>query len=90
MQLQEKMTKTHEPGAWKYGDFTVIVSIDAGRWHMSISHPSRDLTYKEIKKARNKFLPGDVTVAMIFPPKDQFVNVHKYCFHLWEIPNEAH
>jgi hypothetical protein len=74
-------------GRWDYKSsmFVVIVAKEMGWWHMSISHASRDLTYEEIKAARYNFLPHDINVAMIFPPEADFVNVHKFCFHLWEI-----
>lgn len=72
-------------GVFKWGPFRVFVSIDAGRWHMSISHRKRDLTYDELKRARYKFLPSDRPMAMILPSPDVFVNVHEHCFHFWEI-----
>lgn len=75
-------------GTQRWGKFLVIVTIDQGLWHLSISHPTRDLTYDEIKKARYRFVPDNVTMAMIFPPKDQFLNYHEHCFQLWEIAGE--
>jgi hypothetical protein len=64
---------------------SVIVGIENGLWHLSIAHKNRYPSYDEIKQARYKFVPDNVTMAMLFPPKDQFVNVHPNCFHLWEI-----
>lgn len=69
----------------KLGECTVFVSVDGGDWHLSISHPTRYPTYEEIKQARYQFIPNEVTMAMIFPPKEQFVNLHPNCFHLWQI-----
>lgn len=70
---------------------------DEPRWHLSISHrtnerppkPGRYPTWDEIKDARYRFMPGDITVAQILPPEDEFVNAHATTFHLWEIPEEA-
>lgn len=74
------------PGRWKSHDgMTLIVSIDNGRWHLSIAHPDRDPTWKEIHDARYKFVPDEVTMVMFLPPKAQYVNLHEHCFHLWEI-----
>jgi hypothetical protein len=28
-------------------------------------------------------------VAMLLPPKDEYVNLHPNCFHLHQIPNEV-
>ena len=74
---------------WEYKGvpFLVCRTKENGLWHLSISHRSRDLTYEEIKAARYALLPDDVHMAMIFPPKAEFVNLHPYCFHLYQIKN---
>lgn len=82
--------------AHKMGSCRVLVSqdpvvergIELLRWHLSISHPTRYPKWDEIKEARYKFLPTGITVAMILPPPSEYVNIHKNCFHLHEIPNE--
>jgi hypothetical protein len=66
----------------------IIVSIDGGKWHLSISKHNASPSYKEIKEARYKFMPNDIYVAQIFPPKEEFVNIHPYCHHLWEIDSK--
>ena len=65
--------------------FFVITSIDNGAFHMSISKNDRYPTLDEIVEARNYLCPLYMTMAMIIPPKEQYVNVHKNCFHLFEI-----
>lgn len=73
-------------GDWYlFGECSVCISKDAGQWHLSIAHPSRYPTYDEIKEARYEFTPNKATMAMIFPPKEEFVNIHQNCFHLWQI-----
>jgi hypothetical protein len=54
-------------------------------WHLSISHPRRLPTYAEMKRARYQFLPNNVDMAQLFPPTEEFVNLHERCLHLWEI-----
>jgi hypothetical protein len=49
---------------------------------------SRYPTWDEIKEARYKYLPAEITVALILPPLGEYVNVHPNCFHLYEIPSE--
>ena len=69
----------------------VIVSKDNGLWHLSISYPHRLPTYDELKKARYKYLPDVHYATQIFPPESEFVNVHPYVLHLWELgPNETY
>lgn len=72
-------------GIFKMGRCTIIITIDDGKWHLSISTPSAQPSYRELKEARYKFLPNDIYAAQIFPPKEEFINVHPYCFHLFEI-----
>lgn len=67
---------------------------DALIWHLSISHrtcehppqPGRYPTWDEIAEARYRFCPDGVTMAMLLPPKSEYVNVHATTFHLWEVP----
>ena len=74
---------------YKWCSFMVLISRDPDkgriRWHLSISHPTRYPKWDEIKEARYKFLPDEVTMAQILPPRGEYVNVHPNCFHLHEI-----
>jgi hypothetical protein len=80
---------TIEVRVYKMGRCKILVSQDNGLWHLSISTPSASPSYEEIKAARYKYIPNDVTMAQIFPPKEEFVNIHPFCHHLWEIkPDE--
>ncbi len=63
----------------------VFVGIENGKWHLSISHSTRYPNWGEIKEARYLLMPDDMTVAQILPTRDEWVNIHERCFHLWEI-----
>lgn len=78
------MSKPQE-GIFKEKGFSIIVSVDAGRWHMSVAHPVRYPMWEELKYFRYKYVPDDVTMGLLFPPLSEYVNVHPNCFHLWEI-----
>jgi len=75
------------------GDCNILVSQEplgpGGElwWHLSISHESRYPTWDEIKTARYELTPADVTMAMILPPPEEYVNVpaQDNVFHLHEI-----
>lgn len=58
------------------------------RWHLSVSHAKRNPTWEEIRDLRYLLVPDEVTMAMFLPPRDQYVNLHRFCFHLYEC--EAH
>lgn len=53
-------------------------------WHFSISHPSRNPTWEEQRDLRYALIPDDVYMVSIMPPKSEYVNVHKFCFHWHE------
>jgi hypothetical protein len=54
-------------------------------WHISIAHSLRYPTWDEIADARYQFCPDEITMAMLLPPPDRYVNEHPHCFHLWQI-----
>jgi len=52
--------------------------------HLSISCEDRYPTWDEIKDAKYSLTPNDLTMVMIFPKPEDYVNIHNFCFHLWE------
>lgn len=81
-------------------DLAVIVGLEHARrapegiwlppgarelWHISISHPYRYPTWDEIADLRYLLCPEDITMAMLLPPPERYVNVHEHVFHLWQI-----
>lgn len=77
----------YSTGIFKYKGKTIIINNEDGVWHLSVS-ANHTLGYYEIKDIRYKFMPDDMGVAQIFPPRNQFVNLHENCFHLWELTKE--
>ena len=84
------MTQKFKEGIFQMGRCRIIVSVDAGQWHLSISTATASPSYKEIKAARYKYIPDDVLMAQLFPSQKEFVNLHPYCHHLWEIKDINH
>ena len=72
-------------GMFQFGRCRVLVTIDEGAWHLSISTKDALPSYKEMKIARYKYCPDDIYMAEIFPPSSEFVNLHPYTRHLWQI-----
>jgi len=74
------------PGArtYKYGSCVVVVGHEKGRWHISISHQNRLPKWEEVRDARYQFVPKEVTMVMVLPRPEQYVNLHPNCLHLWE------
>jgi hypothetical protein len=67
------------------GSCNVTVAEEAGRWHLSISHPWRLPTWDEINAARDALIPADIWLCQPMPPKAFWLNLHPYCLHLWEV-----
>lgn len=72
---------------------TVIVSEDhdgnVPLLHMSVAHADRLPTYEEMKTLRYELCKKAKYMAMIFPPEEEFKNVHPNCLHLFELrPDE--
>lgn len=67
-----------------------IVSRNPGSgWHVSVSHTDRYPTWDEVADARYRFTPNRVTLAMLLPPREEFVNVHDTTLHLHEVPGDT-
>ena len=67
------------------GRLRAIVSHDDDRWHVSVSHTDRYPTWDEVADARYRFVPDRVTMAMLMPPRAQWINVHETTLQLWEV-----
>lgn len=70
------------------GQLRLIVSLEPIGWHLSISHPRRYPTWDEIADARYRFIPDNATMAMLLPPRGEYVNIHETCLHLYQVAFE--
>lgn len=63
---------------------------DNGQWHISVVPPTTRLpTWGEMLAARH-LAPDDVTMAYVFPPAAEYVNLVENCLHLWQIAGPRH
>lgn len=74
----------YETGIFEYKGKTILINKESGKWHLSVA-TNHTLGYYELKEIRYKFMPNMMSVAQIFPPREEFVNVHENCFHLFEL-----
>lgn len=56
--------------------------------HVSASYPKHLPPWETMIALRSHFFPDTVDVAMVMPRRADYVNMHAYCFHLWQIPVE--
>lgn len=73
---------------YRMGECGILLSGPQERseigWHFSISHQSRNPTWEEQRDARYALVPEEITMVSVLPPKDQYVNLHPFCFHWHE------
>lgn len=63
---------------------SVCMEADEKLWlHVSLAHTKRMPNYDEIKMVKELFIGRNKYAAMVFPPEEHFVNVHRTCLHLW-------
>jgi hypothetical protein len=54
-------------------------------WHLSVARPDRLPSWDEVADVRYELVPDDVTMALLLPPPDSYMNEHEFCLHLWQI-----
>ena len=73
--------------SYDFNGLHVIVSpakYKGTEWlHVSFSRKSRIPDYKDIQLVRKDFIETDKKSIMVFPDEEHYVNIAKYCLHLW-------
>jgi hypothetical protein len=60
---------------------------DGWRWHLSLSHRDRYVTWDELKAARYGLIPDGAWMVQVLPPAARYHSLPgSLAFHLWEIP----
>jgi hypothetical protein len=70
-------------------ELAVILSCsreaDDRSWlHVSVSHPRRLPTWRELTMVKELFL-GDREAYQVLPPKDRYINIHPNVLHLFAL-----
>lgn len=73
--------------SWIFDGLTIMATVgsyDGVQWlHLSLSRKSRLPTYKEMMMIKRDFIGEDRKALFILPKKENYVNIHNYCLHLW-------
>ena len=79
-------------GAFKFringNNYFVIASSDYGWEHVSVSCPSKIPTWDIMCKIKDLFFYDDEVVMQLHPKKEDYVNNHPNCLHMWRPTNE--
>lgn len=63
--------------------FKVIASCEDEWDHVSISLPNRCPNWEEMSYFKDLFFFETECVMQLHPPKENYINIHPYCLHLW-------
>lgn len=77
--------------AYEMGACHILVSPPQATygWHLSISTTTRYPTWDEVAQARYSLLDNALTMALILPPREEYINIHEFVFQLHEITRES-
>jgi hypothetical protein len=74
---------------YRMGLCSILISHSKYGWHFSIAHPKRYPTWDEVAKVRYELIPDNVNMAMILPPRSEYVNIHNYCFQCHQVRTDG-
>jgi hypothetical protein len=88
--IPQDVAQLLEPGtrAYRMGRCQILVSRQKVGWHLSVSKPDKLPTWEEMRDARYALVPDEATMALLLPPRSEYVNVHDFCLQMYEIPSE--
>ena len=69
-------------------EFVVIVGDGLGWDHVSVSRKTDIPTWDEMCWVKSWFFEDDETVMQLHPAKNDHINIHSKCLHLWR-PHEG-
>jgi len=90
----EAGAKAYVAHVWDGLLMTMVGKSDQAGWHISVSHVGKNGKFRrlpnwdEIKEARYKFTPNEVTMVLYLPPMEQYVNAHPTCMNLFQVKGE--
>lgn len=70
-------------------DKFMVICSNGEQWeHVSVSLVSRCPTWQEMCLVKSIFWNDDETVIQYHPSKQDYVNCHQHCLHLWKPMNQ--
>lgn len=57
-------------------------------YHVSVAYRERLPSWKDVRLVRDALLPADRDFMMLLPREEDYISLHRFCFHVWECPTE--
>lgn len=88
------LTQVWVAAFWASGvraELMVIVTIDVTQkhgplLHVSLSHTDHLPDWRTIRLVKDAFFGKDRDAMIALPREEIYVNLHNFCFHLWQMP----
>ena len=62
------------------------VKADLRRWvHVSMSRLKWNPSHEDMAMVKRAFIGNDRYAYSVWPPEEQYVNIHKHCLHIWAL-----
>lgn len=75
---------------FRAGELRLIASTDNTRHgrllHVSVSKESELPSWYEMIAIKRHFYPDDVAAVMVAPEETEYVNIHEFTLHWWQLP----
>ena len=78
--------KYYDKNTGKWLNF--IFSYQLGWEHLSVSMPNKTPTWDQMCIMKNIFWNEDEACVQYHPRKDDYVNMHSHCLHIWKPTDE--
>lgn len=68
----------------KHNQILKVIASDGAGWeHVSVSREDRCPSWDEMCQIKDIFWDTSDCVVQYHPPKEEYVNNHQFCLHLW-------
>ena len=69
---------------------SAAVEQDGKKWlHVSCAHPHKLPSWETLKEIKDLFIGRDRQAIQVLPSEKNYVNIHKFCLHLFCCLNDA-
>ena len=89
--IRFKCEETSEDGGWGFvtlplakHPMVVVFSYGGGWEHVSASYNRKTPTWEEMCRIKDIFWHEDECVIQYHPAKEDYINCHPHCLHLWK------
>lgn len=69
---------------------SIVTHEDQAWYHVSFSKPDKTPSYQDMAWVKDIWIGPDRSAFQLFPKKEEHVNIHEKCLHLWCCLDDFH